>query len=249
MLDRQGGVKVADFGLSRIVAHDSNTGRITGTNVVMGTFDYMSPEQRERTRDVDHRSDIYSLGVVLYELLTGELPMGRFEAPSARRQGLDTRLDEVVFKVLDKDPTRRYQRASELSRAVTAIAGDSSGAAEGSSVAPLPPASARARSTPARAAYDSTPRVVEPAVSQPMMRLPGWALVVIVVGVIGLLVPACICVPAFWLLASGSSEGGSSSLPAPNAPRPVKAFTTVPASPATAAPPVPVKDATVPDDE
>jgi hypothetical protein len=83
----------------------------------MGTLNYMAPEQMEAPLRVDHRADIYSLGVVFYELLTGELPLGRF-APPSQKVRLDPRVDEVVLRALEKDPGRRYQHASELRRAI-----------------------------------------------------------------------------------------------------------------------------------
>src|SRR5262249_15250652 len=73
---------------------------------------YMAPEQWEKPSTVDHRADIYSLGVVFYELLTGELPLGRFPLPSERVQ-VDVRLDDIVLRTLEKQPERRYQHASE----------------------------------------------------------------------------------------------------------------------------------------
>jgi serine/threonine protein kinase len=73
----------------------------------------MAPEQIERPLAVDHRADIFSLGVVFYELLTGELPLGRF-APPSRKVEIDVRLDGVVLKALEKEPEQRYQRAGEV---------------------------------------------------------------------------------------------------------------------------------------
>ena len=116
LLDRKGRLKIADFGLAKITGADQAT-NLTMTNMVMGTPHYMAPEQIENPKSVDHRADIYSMGVVFYEMLTGELPIGRFEVPSKKVQ-IDVRLDEVVLKTLEKAPERRYQKAShEIGRA------------------------------------------------------------------------------------------------------------------------------------
>ena len=74
---------------------------LTATRQVLGTLRYMAPEQLERAREVDHRADLYAPGVVLYEMLTGELPIGRFELPSERVQ-TPVRLDEVVLRSLER---------------------------------------------------------------------------------------------------------------------------------------------------
>jgi TM2 domain-containing membrane protein YozV len=73
----------------------------------------MAPEQRDKPSAVDHRADIFSLGVVFYELLTGELPIGKFAPPSQKAQ-VDVRLDEVVVRALEREPARRYQHVSDL---------------------------------------------------------------------------------------------------------------------------------------
>ncbi len=86
----------------------------------MGTLNYMAPEQMERPTEVDHRADIYSLGVVFYEMLTGELPIGRF-APPSKKVHVDVKLDEVVLRTLEKEPERRYQQASEVKTDVETI--------------------------------------------------------------------------------------------------------------------------------
>jgi serine/threonine protein kinase len=80
----------------------------------------MAPEQMQGSREVDHRADIYSLGVVFYELLTGELPMGKFAPPSKRVQ-VDVRLDEIVLRALEQQPEQRYQHASEVKTDVDAV--------------------------------------------------------------------------------------------------------------------------------
>jgi hypothetical protein len=121
LMSVDGSVKIADFGLSRILGDDSQQLSLTATHQVMGTPRYMAPEQLEGTHNVDHRADIYSLGVVIYEMLTGELPIGRFAAPSSKVE-IDVRLDDVVLRTLEKEPQRRYQRASQIKSDVQSIA-------------------------------------------------------------------------------------------------------------------------------
>ena len=121
LVDREGRVKITDFGLAKVVDSDGAPRGLTATFQVMGTPHYMAPEQVERPAAVDHRADIYSLGVVFYELLTGELPIGRFDAPS-ERVSVDVRLDEVVLRTLAKEPERRYQDAASMGGDVTRIA-------------------------------------------------------------------------------------------------------------------------------
>jgi tRNA A-37 threonylcarbamoyl transferase component Bud32 len=111
LLTRDGRVKIADFGLAKVA--DPAAVSLTATHQAMGTPHYMAPEQWEKPAAVDHRADIYALGVVLYELLTGELPLGRFDPPSQKVR-LDVRLDGVVLRALAKEPARRYQHASQV---------------------------------------------------------------------------------------------------------------------------------------
>jgi len=123
LVDKKGRVKIADFGIAKIVGQQSAaTTRLTGPQSVMGTPHYMAPEQFERPLEVDHRADIYSLGVVLYEMLTGDLPLGRFAPPSQKVQ-IDVRLDEVVLRTLENKPDLRYQKASELKTELESITG------------------------------------------------------------------------------------------------------------------------------
>lgn len=120
LIDRKGRVKVADFGLARLAGRDSENFTLTGTRQVVGTPRYMAPEQMQGARAVDHRADIYSLGVVFYEMLTGEVPLGRFPPPSHQAE-IDVRLDDVVLRALDSNPDRRYQRVSEIQSDVESI--------------------------------------------------------------------------------------------------------------------------------
>lgn len=119
LIDRKGRVKIADFGLAKLLQADATEMRLTGTQQVLGTLNYMAPEQIEGRESIDHRADIYSLGVVFYELLTGELPIGRFAVPS-EKVGVSHQLDEVVLRTLEKEPGRRYQQASEVRTAIQA---------------------------------------------------------------------------------------------------------------------------------
>jgi predicted Ser/Thr protein kinase len=122
LIDQRGRVKVADFGLAKLMGQEATSENLTATQQVMGTMRYMAPEQMSGTKQIDHRADIYSLGVVFYELLTGELPLGWF-APPSKKAAIDVRLDEVVLRTLESEPSRRYQHASELKSAVTSISG------------------------------------------------------------------------------------------------------------------------------
>ena len=120
LLDQKGRVKIADFGLAKIVGKQTQNLTLTQAGYIMGTPHYMAPEQVEHPHEVDHRADIYSLGVVFYEMLTGELPLGKFDPPSHRVQ-VDVRLDEVVLKTLEKEPQRRYQQVSQVRTEVETI--------------------------------------------------------------------------------------------------------------------------------
>lgn len=114
LLDKSGTVKIADFGLAKLIGAEAAAGTaITAAGDVMGTPHYMAPEQVEAPQTVDHRADIYSLGVVFYQMLTGELPLGRFGAPSGK-VAIDVRIDDIVLRALEKEPALRYQQASVL---------------------------------------------------------------------------------------------------------------------------------------
>ncbi|MEO5802510.1 MAG: protein kinase [Verrucomicrobiota bacterium] len=148
LMDRRGRVKVADFGLAKLVGVDSTasfgvppsggssaanpdrlkaelrTSELTEAGKVMGTPNYMAPEQKEHPNEVDHRADIYALGVVFYQMLTGELPGKRIEAPS-KKVHIDVRLDEIVLRALESKPELRYQQASQFKTQVETIATES----------------------------------------------------------------------------------------------------------------------------
>ena len=171
LMDRSGQVKIADFGLAKLVGREGKDFTLTGSGQVMGTPHYMAPEQLEHPQSVDHRADIYSLGVVFYQMLTGELPLGRFVPPSRKVQ-VDVRLDEVVLRALEKDPDRRYQQASEVKTEVDTI-----------------------RQTPqegyqaGEAGTRPWPVAADDALEQARLRVQGPAIGLLITGILNLLVP------------------------------------------------------------
>ncbi|MEC3914133.1 Stk1 family PASTA domain-containing Ser/Thr kinase [Nocardia sp. CDC160] len=125
MINRAGAVKVMDFGIARAIADSSNP--MTQTAAVIGTAQYLSPEQA-RGEQVDARSDVYSVGCVLYEILTGEPPFTGDSPvavayqhvredprlPSQVHPGVPRELDSVILKAMSKNPANRYQTAAEM---------------------------------------------------------------------------------------------------------------------------------------
>lgn len=112
MMDSQGRVKVADFGLAKAV--NSGQTALTGTNMVMGTPDFIAPEALILGVDVDHRADLYAIGVMLYQMLTGKVPRGRFEPASIRVPGLDPRFDTIIDRAMQEDREARYKSAADI---------------------------------------------------------------------------------------------------------------------------------------
>jgi len=126
LLDKEGRLKIADFGIAKMLGAAGGIGGIgVAETQPAGTPQYMAPEQRTDATRVDHRADIYSLGVVLYEMLTGELPGQPLKAPSTRLRGLqiDVRLDKIVLRALEKTPELRYQTAGEFRTEVATVSG------------------------------------------------------------------------------------------------------------------------------
>jgi serine/threonine protein kinase/capsular polysaccharide biosynthesis protein len=129
LLDKKGRVKITDFGIAKMLGLSGGSPPLTGVRDVVGTPHYMAPEQLEKPQTVDHRADIYSLGVVFYEMLTGQLPLGKF-APPSRKVHVDVRLDEVVLRALEQEPEMRYQQASQVKTAVETITQSGDGRAD-----------------------------------------------------------------------------------------------------------------------
>jgi len=139
LLSDEGAVKVADFGIARLTDDSVAPGQTaTKTGTTVGTPQYMSPEQVASSK-VDGRSDLYSAGIMFYELIVGQPPFTASEAdgpftlmakhvqappkpPSVHKPGLDMRLEEVILKALSKRPEDRYQSGQEFDEAVSKVA-------------------------------------------------------------------------------------------------------------------------------
>ncbi|MDF1701403.1 MAG: serine/threonine-protein kinase [Planctomycetota bacterium] len=119
LLDERGSVHLVDFGLSRLVGGEADlaTTRLTRTDVILGTYEYMAPEQRRGDRKLDGRSDVFALGVILYEMLTGQLPLGRFTMPS-QFAGVPRAFDDVVDKALASHAKDRFAGARPMREAL-----------------------------------------------------------------------------------------------------------------------------------
>ena len=250
-------LKVLDFGISKT---PTTNGNLTATQAVMGTPAYMSPEQMRSSRDVDHRSDLWSLGVVLYELLQGAPPFGGDTFSSmvikvvsdplpTMTVPLPGGLDAIVYRALEKDPARRFQNVAELARELAPYAQSQTQAAisvqrtrsivgPATQLAALEPGPAR-RATPSTISGAAGARTTPPRTGRRWPIVAGVAvlaggLVVAIVGSSG----------------GGSSGGGSSdskktesAVPAarPQAPPPPPPIAIAPPAPSVATPPSPVE--------
>lgn len=182
ILDPEGEAKVADFGIAR-----AGNSEMTQTGAIVGTVQYLSPEQANG-HPVDRRSDLYSAGIVLYELLTGHVPFDgeapvsialkhvneRPVPPGQLRPGIPPALEAVVLRALEKDPNLRFQSAEEFIAALE-----------------------QARQAPTRRIVAEPPPVVDPYVEEEVERSRWW------LWALGLLVVAALAVGAFFLFAGG----------------------------------------------
>ncbi|MDP1590426.1 MAG: serine/threonine-protein kinase, partial [Prosthecobacter sp.] len=119
MVGYDGVVKVADFGLAKM--SKSGESGLTQSGMAMGTLYYMAPEALMLGTAVDHRADIYAVGVMLYQMLTGKLPQGLFELPSLQVPGLDPRYDGIIGKALREDRELRYPSTLDMRHDLDAI--------------------------------------------------------------------------------------------------------------------------------
>ena len=121
LLDADGNVHIADFGIARAASGMMGDLTLTASGAVMGTLKYMAPEQKAGATHGDVRSDLYSLGVVFYEMLTGQAPEGRFALPSEIRKDVDRRIDGIVERTLHRTAERRYQTAAEMAQDLSTL--------------------------------------------------------------------------------------------------------------------------------
>lgn len=114
LIDAEGNALVSDFGIAQFYAEGEEEDELTSEGVVMGTYAYMSPEQKNGSKNVTASSDLYSLGAMMYELFTGKKPEGHFKLPSELNADVPKLLDEVVLKTLEANPEDRYKTADEV---------------------------------------------------------------------------------------------------------------------------------------
>lgn len=119
MVDAEGTAKIADFGLAKVPM--SGGARLTRINLAMGTQDFIAPEAMVPGTELDQRADIYAVGVMLYQMLTGRIPRGRFDPPSGVVRGIDSRLDAIVEKAMRADRNKRYSSALEMKKALSKV--------------------------------------------------------------------------------------------------------------------------------
>ncbi|OYW76818.1 MAG: hypothetical protein B7Z37_07080 [Verrucomicrobia bacterium 12-59-8] len=199
LIDMEGRVKVADFGLAKLADKTQNSG-LTQTGMAMGTPDYVAPETLMFGSDVDGRADIYAVGVMLYQMLTGDIPRGMFKMPSQKFRSIDPRFDAIIRRALEHDREERYQSSHELRQALDvilttprAVSGQESSAVlpkqqpqtPGRTVVPSSrnPGSAQQRTVPRHEAYQPPPKAA-PTSTLPyviaallMLGIGGWFIV------------------------------------------------------------------------
>jgi serine/threonine protein kinase len=158
LINGEGRVKVADFGLAKM-DDPSLTSALTRTHVTMGTPDFVAPEALIAGTVLDHRADLYAVGVMLYQMLTGELPRGMFKMPSVRGGGeIDPRIDAIIAKAMQPERDARYQSSTQIRKDLDAIRATPRHASRVTDLeasgreAPAPDGESERQSSPARTA-------------------------------------------------------------------------------------------------
>lgn len=119
LINYEGQVKVADFGLAK--ALETSSGTLTKTGLAVGTPDYLAPETLNSGSEIDGRADLFAIGVMLYQMLTGVVPRGAWKPASLIVPGLDRRFDEIIDRAMQPEPSDRYQSAGEFRRDLDVI--------------------------------------------------------------------------------------------------------------------------------
>jgi serine/threonine protein kinase len=122
-------IKLLDFGIAKALSPS----QFTKTNLSMGTAYYMAPEQQQGRPDIDHRADLYAVGMVLYELITGKVAAGRFKLPGELIAGVPSEIDHLIDKALNAEPNDRYAAAEEMRSVLPRLQSSSSQTAKGPS--------------------------------------------------------------------------------------------------------------------
>jgi serine/threonine-protein kinase len=249
LFDSQGEASLSDFGIAKIA---EATSAYTGTGTMIGTPAYISPEQAQGEKNLTGRTDVYSLGVVLFEALSGELPfdadtpMGiaiahiQKPVPSLldRRPDLPPAFEGVIRKALDKDSTKRFPTATALAQAIqdrgtTLDGGTAIESIQGTMIEPLP---SQPQPASVSTSVDATPRIPPSAPPPKKSALPR------LIGAGGAVLALCLCIGLVGGFASGlipnpfasatepvatpTSETVSTDIPAPTQFVPVGLSTT-----------------------
>lgn len=123
LLNQEGQVKIADFGLAKVLSDGDEQDKpaLTMSNVALGTPDFVAPEAIDGDGIPDHRADLYAVGVMLYQMLTGKIPRGQFPSPSELLPDLDPRVDDIVQQSMQYSPSDRYDTASSMRMALDPV--------------------------------------------------------------------------------------------------------------------------------
>jgi serine/threonine protein kinase len=157
LISQEGRVKIADFGLAKAV--DSKSHELTRSNMAMGTPHYMAPEALFADAKVDSRADLYAVGVMLYTMLTGELPTGMFK-PASVKTGCDARIDALVKRAMEPDREERYQKAAEFREGINEILTTPVTKLEGDATRPLPQTQSPKKGQAGKAAGGGTGKII-----------------------------------------------------------------------------------------
>ncbi len=123
LIDDDGNVKILDFGIAQFYEDKHISNGRTSTGTIMGTYNYMSPEQKESSDNVTAQSDLYSIGVVMYGLFTGKIPNGRFPEPAELNSQVSSELNQIILQCLNSDPSKRPHSAEALKMELLSISG------------------------------------------------------------------------------------------------------------------------------